>query len=189
MSSRVPEREARSTGRPVIRRALISDAETLGVIGPAAYAAAYADLWDDGAELARQLDTFGAAAFAELLRRSDARVWVSEMEGSLVGFLTMIVGAANPITREPNGAEIPRIYILPGAQHLGLGRQLLEAAIAEAVDENLTHVWLDVMASADWARSAYLKWGFAELGSKVFGRSVKTGRSDMVVLIKRLPRG
>jgi GNAT superfamily N-acetyltransferase len=64
----------------------------------------------------------------------------------------MIVGLPNPISLEPNGAEIPRIYFLPGAQRLGLGRQLLAAAIEQAHDESLTHIWLDVMASADWAR-------------------------------------
>jgi GNAT superfamily N-acetyltransferase len=77
---------------------------------------------------------------------------VAQIDRSLVGFLSMIVGLPNPISLEPNGAEIPRIYFLPGAQRLGLGRQLLAAAIEQAHDESLTHIWLDVMASADWAR-------------------------------------
>jgi GNAT superfamily N-acetyltransferase len=135
--------------------------------------------------LAKQLDTFSSAAFAELLSGTDARVWVAQIDGSLVGFLSMIVGSPNPISREPNGAQIPRVYLLPGAQRLGLGRQLLAAAIKQAHDERLTHIWLDVMASADWARRAYLKWGFSELGSKFFDKPVKAGQNDMVVLIKR----
>jgi diamine N-acetyltransferase len=172
-------------GQPLIRRALPSDAEKLGAIGPAAYSSAYSYLWDNSVALAKQLDTFSAAAFAELLSGTDARVWVAQIDGSLVGFLSMIVGSPNPISREPDGAEIPRVYLLPGAQRLGLGRQLLAAAIKQAHDERLTHIWLDVMASADWARRAYLKWGFSELGSKFFDKPVKAGQNDMVVLIKR----
>jgi diamine N-acetyltransferase len=173
------------TGQPLIRRGVPSDAEKLGVIGPAAYSSAYSYLWNNSVELAKHLDTFSAAAFAELLSRSDARVWVAQIDGSLVGFLSMILGSANPISLEPNGAEIPRIYLLPGVQRLGLGRRLLAAAIEQAHGESLTHIWLDVMASADWARRAYLKWGFSELGSRFFNRPVKAGQNDMVVLVKR----
>jgi diamine N-acetyltransferase len=185
VSSKVPRQisalETLPKGQPLIRRALPSDAEKLGAIGPAAYSSAYSYLWDNSVALAKQL----AAAFAELLSGTDARVWVAQIDGSLVGFLSMIVGSSNPISREPNGAEIPRVYLLPGAQRLGLGRQLLAAAIKQAHDERLTHIWLDVMASADWARRAYLKWGFSELGSKFFDKPVKAGQNDMVVLIKR----
>jgi ribosomal protein S18 acetylase RimI-like enzyme len=169
-----------------IRRASSADVHSLGIIGPAAYAAVYGYLWDDSAALARQLATFGAEAFAKLLERADARLWVAQLDASILGFLTMIIGSANPITEEANGAEIPRIYLLPGAQRLGLGKQLLNSAIAQARDENLGHIWLDVMASAEHARTAYLKWGFSELGLRKFEKPVKSELAEMVVLIKHL---
>jgi hypothetical protein len=43
------------------------------------------------------------------------------------------------------------------------------------------------MASADWARRAYAKWGFRELGSTQFRKPVKAGLSNMVVLAKEIP--
>ncbi|MBN5321902.1 hypothetical protein JY479_18030 [Serratia marcescens] len=46
----------------------------------------------------------------------------------------------------------------------------------------LTHMWLDVMASATTARSAYCKWGFSEMGCKKFSRRVKEDLSEMVVM-------
>jgi ribosomal protein S18 acetylase RimI-like enzyme len=170
----------------VIRRASLADIDNLGVIGPAAYAVAYAFLWDDSAALARQLATFSAESFANLLERADTRLWVAEVDRSIVGFLTMVVGSMNPITDLPNGAEIPRIYLLPGAQRLGLGRQLFDSAVRKAREEKLGHVWLDVMASAEHARRAYLRWGFSELGPRTFNKPVKTGFADMMVLIKHL---
>jgi diamine N-acetyltransferase len=170
----------------VVRRASSADVHSLGIIGPAAYEAVYGYLWDDSAALARQLATFGAEAFAKLLERADARLWIAQVDASILGFLAMVVGSANPITREANGAEIPRIYLLPEAQRLGLGKQLLNSAIAQARDENLDHIWLDVMASAEHARAAYLKWGFSELGLRTFDKPVKPELADMMVLIKYL---
>jgi ribosomal protein S18 acetylase RimI-like enzyme len=169
-----------------VRRASPADIDKLGVIAPAAYAAAYGYLWDDSTALARQLATFSAESFANLLERADTRLWVAQVDRSIVGFLTMVVGSANPITDMANGAEIPRIYLLPGAQRFGLGRQLLDSAVREAREEKLGHVWLDVMASAEDARRAYLRWGFSELGPRKFNKPVKAGFADMMVLIKHL---
>ena len=87
-----------------IRKALPADVDSLGIIGPAAYAAVYGCLWNNSAALAQQLATFSTASFAELLGRADARVWVAQVDGSIIGFLTMVVGSANPITHEPSGA-------------------------------------------------------------------------------------
>ncbi|QPG62857.1 GNAT family N-acetyltransferase [Pseudomonas sp. BIGb0427] len=165
-----------------IRRACVDDAEVLGVIGPAAYAAAYHYLWNDCVALAHQLDTFSTSAFLMLLRQDESRLWVAEVAGVVVGFLTMMVDSRNPITHECGGAEISRIYLLPGSQKSGLGFRLVSAAIEHAKELGLTHVWLDVMASAVNARNAYLKWGFSEIGSKNFSRQVKAEYSQMVVL-------
>jgi ribosomal protein S18 acetylase RimI-like enzyme len=151
-----------------VRRATAEDAGVLGVIGPAAYAEAYGYLWDRPDAYAEQLQTFGSDAFKRLLRRPDARVWVSETGGTVVGFLSMIIGSIDPAEHRPGGAELPRIYILGPAQRIGLGRLLLDAAIRQAAIEGLSHVWLDAMSSADQARRAYLRWGFCEIGSSVF---------------------
>lgn len=94
----------------------------------------------------------------------DRRGW-----GTIVGFLSMIVGSIDPIERRPGGAEILRIYIIGPAQRTGVGRLLLDAAIHKAASEGLSHVWLDVIASATAARRAYATWVFerlADAGSK-----------------------
>ncbi|TCV66783.1 ribosomal protein S18 acetylase RimI-like enzyme [Neorhizobium sp. R1-B] len=170
----------------IVRKASAADVDSLAIIGPAAYAASYSYLWDNGAEFAGHLATFGNRAFEKFLERTDTQLWVAEIDGSIVGFLSMIIGSQNPITREINGAEIPRIYLLPQAQGSGLGKQLHEVAAAEARARELSHIWLDVMASADRAKAAYLKWGFSVLGPRMFSKSVKAGYGDMVVLIKYL---
>jgi ribosomal protein S18 acetylase RimI-like enzyme len=98
----------------------------------------------------------------------------------------MIVGSMDPIGCRPGGAEIPRIYIIGPAQRTGVGRLLLDAAIRQATTEALSHVWLDVMASATAARRAYAKWGFREIGTRQFEKPVKSALSEMVVLLKEV---
>lgn len=165
-----------------IRRASLSDAESLGVIGPAAYSAIYHYLWDDCVALAHQLNTFSTQSFLTLLQKADTKVWVAEAQGVIIGFLIMIMHSKNPITYENAGAEISRIYLLPGSQKMGIGFQLMSMAREYANKLNLTHMWLDVMSSAKHARKAYSKWGFIEIGTKVFPRSVKFEYSQMAVL-------
>jgi ribosomal protein S18 acetylase RimI-like enzyme len=143
-------------------------------------------LWDRPNAYGDHLQTFSSDAFKLLLSRPDARLWVSETGGTVVGFLSMIIGSVDPVEHRLGGAELPRIYILGPARRMGLGRLLLDAAIRHAAVEGLSHVWLDVMASANWVRHAYLKWGFHEIGRGVFGKPVRPGLSDMVVMTKEV---
>ena len=70
-----------------VRSAIPEDAYMLGIIGPAAYAEAYAYLWDRPGAYSEQLQSYGQGAFEVLLTRIDARVWVGEVAGTIVGFL------------------------------------------------------------------------------------------------------
>ena len=171
----------------VISRATAADAADLGIIGPAAYAAAYHDDWDDAVGFFHQVQSFGPEAMAATLARADARVWIARQDSAGVGFLTMFVGSLEPINQRLNGAEIPRIYLLPGARRGGIGKKLLEAAEAQARSEGCDYVWLDVMEHAEWARAAYERWGFADIGGKTFSGGLRPGRSRaMRVMVKEL---
>ncbi|MEQ1610155.1 MAG: GNAT family N-acetyltransferase [Hyphomonadaceae bacterium] len=171
----------------VISRATGADVPDLGIIGPAAYAAAYHDDWDDPVSFFWQVQTFGPEAMAATLARADARVWIARQEGVGVGFLTMFVRSLEPISQRPDGAEIPRVYLLPGARRGGIGKKLLEAAEAQAKAEGCAYVWLDVMEHAEWARAAYARWGFTDIGAKTFSGVLRPGRSRaMRVMVKEL---
>src|SRR5215469_18324898 len=100
----------------IVRRATAEDAEVLGIIGPAAYAEAYGHLWDRSDAYSDHLRTFGLRAFESMLARREARLWIGEVQGAVVGFLSMIVGSVDPVERRLGGAEIPRIYVIEPAQ-------------------------------------------------------------------------
>ncbi len=167
-----------------IRPATAEDAKALGVLGPAAYAGTYSYLWDRPDVFASHLESFSQHAFEALLAQSETHVWVAEHNSALVGFLSMIDGSLDPIEFRPNGAELPRIYFLGAAQRMGLGKRLLDAALERARAKKLSYVWLDVMASASWARSAYTKWGFRKIGVKRNSKPMKDDLRDMIIMTK-----
>ena len=168
----------------LIRRATRDDAEAMGFVGPAAYAIVYAYMWDDSAALSRQLATFSAAGCRDFLARPDTRAWVAQIDGDVVGFLKMVLNSPNPVDAAANGAEIPRIYLLPGSGRLGLGRKLMDEAVAAARAEGQQHVWLAVKGSADNAHAAYLKWGFSLHGVVNTKKPVKAGFEALRIMIK-----
>lgn len=169
----------------VVTRATEADVPDLGIIGPAAYAAAYHDDWDDAVGFFHHLQTFSEDAFIATLARPDARVWIARQDGVGVGFLTMIVGSSEPINNREGGAEIPRVYLLPGARRGGIGKKLFEAAEEEARAEGCSYLWLDVMEHAEWAKAAYERWGFVDIGGKTFSGGLRPGRSRAMRVMTR----
>ncbi len=99
----------------VIRRAAMDDCEALGIIGPAAYAAAYAHIWDDEAAFAEHLGAYGEAAWRQLLKDNAVLVWTAEINAKITGFLTLHLGSDTPAVTQTGGAEVRRIYLLPGS--------------------------------------------------------------------------
>jgi ribosomal protein S18 acetylase RimI-like enzyme len=169
-----------------IREAMPDDCAALGVVAPAAYAAAYAYLWEDPAAFVEQLRSFDADAFAQQIEDPQFSVWIAELSGAPVGFLTLKFDSDEPVAKRPGGAEIPRIYFLPQASGRGIAVSMVRQAEEKARAAGARYVWLDAMASADWAQRAYEKWGFEKIGRDRFPKNVKKSEADMVVMIKTL---
>jgi diamine N-acetyltransferase len=169
-----------------IRRATSSDIPMLGLIGPAAYAEAYGDWWETPAAYYTYLQGFGAAAFAAFFALPEARVWVAEVDGAPVGFLTMRLNTPDPISGEAGGAGLGKIYMLGSVRGAGVGRALFEAAGAEARAAGAAYLWLDSMARAEWAWRAYERWGFVRIGEIVLDNGLKADRTTLLVMKRDL---
>jgi hypothetical protein len=59
---------------------------------------------------------------------------------------------------------------------------LLAPALEAARASDAAYVWLDAMASADWALGACRKWGFRPIGTTRFSKPVYPHLAEMVVL-------
>ena len=169
-----------------IRRAAPSDIPALGLIGPAAYAEAYGDWWETPAAYYTYLQGFGAAAFEALFALPEAHVWVAEIDGAPVGFLTMRLDTPDPISGEAGGAEVGKIYMLGSVRGAGVGRALLDVAEAEARAAGAAYLWLDSMERAEWAWRAYERWGFVRIGDITLDNGLKPDRTTLLVMKRAL---
>jgi len=59
--------------------------------------------------------------------------------------------------------ELKRLYVRPGTRGLGLGKRLVEAAIASARQSGFGELRLDTLASMASAQALYRSFGFVEI--------------------------
>jgi len=92
------------------------------------------------------------ATFRGLLRRQSTALLVAERAGRVVGYAVLWFAA--------DEAELGDMAVLPEARRRGLGRWLLNGALAEAARRGAKRVFLEVRESNLEARGLYERGGF-----------------------------
>lgn len=98
------------------------------------------------------------ATFRGLLRRQSTALLVAERAGQVVGYAVLWFAA--------DEAELGDMAVLPEERRRGLGRWLLEGALAEAARRGAKRVYLEVRESNAAARSLYELAGFEVAGTR-----------------------
>jgi putative acetyltransferase len=111
-------------------------------------------------------------ALFELFQEEGAAYFVAELEGELVG------GAGiYPTKGLPSGTcELVKMYLLPKARGIGLGKTLIEKSLAFAKESGYKNVYLESMPELKQALKVYAKFGFEYLKAPM-GNSGHTGCS------------
>ncbi len=73
------------------------------------------------------------------------------------------VGCAGIRRLGPETVELKRLFVRPAWHGRGLGKQLLTAAIDEAVALGYQRMWLDTVPQLTTAIDLYRRWGFREI--------------------------
>jgi ribosomal-protein-alanine N-acetyltransferase len=136
-------------------------------------------------------DTADTAPLAALHAKSFAESWDAAAIAALLatpGTFAFQAGEGFVLARVAGEeAEILTLAVLPEARGKGLGRALLEAAIARAQDLGAETLFLEVGADNPHALALYARLGFAKVGMrKAYYSSVSGGR-DALVLRLSLP--
>ena len=94
----------------------------------------------------------------------------------LTGYLKVNEAPSQTDVNDADSLEIERIYVSSEFQGEGLGRYLMEQAIAIAVERKKKYVWLGVWEKNKKAIRFYKKNGFYEIGTHTFvmGDDVQT---------------
>lgn len=88
--------------------------------------------------------------------RAGYSTWVALVEGVVRGFAVM--------STSPFEAELLNICVDPSVQRCGIGRALLQRVLADAQEQQLERVLLEVRASNDRAITLYTDMGFQPIG-------------------------
>ena len=119
------------------------------------------------------MDAYLAAAFARDRIQAELAEPASSFfflfcDGTLAGYLKLNEAAAQSDVKDPASLEIERIYVTQQFQGRGLGRMLMEFAIAEARGRGRLSVWLGVWERNIDAIAFYERMGFSKAGTHDF---------------------
>lgn len=111
-------------------------------------------------------------ALYELFQKKGAGYFVAEINNEIVGG-----SGIYPTDGLPEGTcELVKMYLLPHARGLGLGRTLIEKSLAYAEEAGYKNVYLESMPELKKALTVYAKFGFEYLKGPM-GNSGHTGCS------------
>lgn len=95
-------------------------------------------------------------SFHNLMRRSDASLWVAVVDTTVVGYAVLWYVA--------HEAELGNVAVATGWRRRGLGRWLLDWALSEARERGVERIFLEVRFSNRGAQELYERCGFVQVG-------------------------
>jgi ribosomal protein S18 acetylase RimI-like enzyme len=158
----------KSMAEPVLRRATAADADKLSLLGQATFLTAFAHDHPGDALIAHCRDQHSQALYAAWAEDPDYALWLIETElGAPIGYAALTPPAID-IPVADGDLELKRIYALSGWQNAGLGRRLMDAAIAEARARGARRLYLCVYQINVGAQRFYARLGFERVGKQDF---------------------
>lgn len=98
-------------------------------------------------------------ALFELFQRQGATYFVAELNHKIVGGAGIYPSDGLP----PGTCELVKMYLLPEARGIGLGKTLIEKSLAFAKESGYENVYLESMPELKKALKTYEKFGFTYL--------------------------
>jgi diamine N-acetyltransferase len=114
------------------------------------------------------------------LQRHGTMYFLAELQGQPVGYLRVNLPGVQTDLDETDAVEIESIYVRADHQGTGIGRRLMEKAIAVARQADLQAVWLGVWEKNPNAIAFYERWGFRRFGTHAF-RLGRTRHKDVLM--------
>ncbi|HTE27019.1 GNAT family N-acetyltransferase [Flavitalea sp.] len=99
----------------------------------------------------------------ELFQEPGSIYYVAEIDGTIAGGVGIF-----PTPGLPEGTcELVKMYLVPPARGIGLGKSLIEKALAFATNSSFRHVYIETMPELSQAMKVYEKFGFNYLDKQL----------------------
>ncbi|MDU8913798.1 GNAT family N-acetyltransferase [Aestuariicoccus sp. MJ-SS9] len=150
-----------------LRRALPSDASSIAALSIEVWLGTYLKQGVSGFFADYALSEFTPARIAALIGDPDEWIVVSQNVEGIDGVIRVTSGRAAPVAG-CSETEISTFYVQPRHHGKGIGKALLNAALARCRERGAPSVWLATNAENTPAIGFYLARGFRQVGHTHF---------------------
>ena len=148
--------------------AVVADAAALSTAGERLFAQAYGRYSPAHDLDAHVREYFGRDTVAAELQNPDVRYTIAWGGDAIAGFIKMRSGDAPETIPAGDTLEVQQLYVDAAWQRKGVGRALMDWAVAAAREQGRAGLWLSVWQDADWATAFYEAYGFGRTGTAEF---------------------
>ena len=167
-----------------IRRAVPADTEVLAELGTATFIETFGHLYSQRDLQAFLDESHTVAAYAKTLANPDYALWIAEREDRAIGYAQAgPCGLPHEDVRAGDG-ELKRLYLRQCEQNGGVGRALMDAAMAWLQRDGPRPLWISVWSENPGAQRFYARYGFEFAGEYEFPVGEQRDREFM---FRRLP--
>lgn len=160
------------TNTPLLRPATLDDVEALAALKLRTFRQTFLEDFAipyPPADLAVfETASYASESVARELADPAKRTWIVEVDGALAAYLHYGPSKLPHPDVTPSSGELYQIYVERAAQGLGLGKLLLDTALAELPKLYPGPIWLGVWSRNLRAQAVYHKRGFAKVGEYQF---------------------
>ncbi|AHG21740.1 GCN5 family acetyltransferase [Chania multitudinisentens RB-25] len=168
-----------------VRQALLADLASVRETGIASYVAHFGALWHQQSEMEDFLaKDFSAAALTKTLQDRQVCWLLAYLDNTPIGFARLNFDSPLAATAT-SGAELQKIYFLPGYAGHGYGERLFAEVQRRAIKNLQTLLWLDVLKTNVSARRFYQRQGMEVVGENRF--TTASQAVELWYMAKELP--
>ncbi len=153
--------------QPFIRRAGSADAAALAEVGARTFTETFGHLYPPQDLAAFLAEGHTVEAAARVLADPQQAVWLALAGDAVVGYAHAGPSSIpNPVAA--GCAELKRLYLIKGWQSGGLGRRLMETALAWLEQRPEPDICIGVWSENHGAQRFYARFGFEKVGEYEF---------------------
>jgi ribosomal protein S18 acetylase RimI-like enzyme len=151
-----------------IRKAVLSDLESLQVIGRQTFTETFAAV-NSPKNLSNYIaQSFNAAQITKELTNPESSFYLAIQDTKIIGYLKINFGSSQTELLDDRAMEIHRIYVLKEYHGKKVGQLFVDHVLEIAHQRQVEYVWLGVWEKNYRALGFYAKYGFAEFDKHVF---------------------
>ena len=153
----------------ILRTAAPEDIPALSRLGIDSFVDKFGHMYS-AKDLSTFLDeAFSHQALAAEMANPDRLYRLAERDGALVGYCKLGLKSGFPeYARGANVLELKQLYTAPGQTGGGIGKALMDWAMAEFAARGADEVQLSVWSGNDGAQRFYARYGFAKVADITF---------------------